>query len=108
MERTRRHNIEGTVLDILLQYDEGSGKYMEIYPDFIETPIYTPAGYPILFTGEDACAYAESADGGPCIDCGSCRFYRQAPNTLIGVCGHPQKRCKSERQCKMEDKEEKK
>lgn len=106
MEKTRRHNIEGTVLDILLQYDEDSGKYMEIYPDFIETPIYTPEGYPILFTGEDACTYAESVEGEPCIDCGSCRFYRQAPNTLIGVCGHPKKRCNEEKQYNTEYEEE--
>ena len=27
-------------------------------------------------------------DAGACIDCGSCVHYRQAPDTLLGVCGH--------------------
>lgn len=92
MELTRQYNLEGAVLEIPLRYDSLSHMYLEVYPDFIQNPVYTPAGQPILFTGEDACALARSADGEPCLDCGSCRFYRQAAETLIGVCGHEQKR----------------
>ncbi|HIR50921.1 MAG TPA: hypothetical protein IAA53_06510 [Candidatus Avoscillospira avicola] len=92
MELTRQYNLEGTVLEIPLRYDSLSHMYLEVYPDFIQNPVYTPAGQPILFTGEDACALARSADGEPCLDCGSCRYYRQAAETLIGVCGHEQKR----------------
>ena len=41
-----------------------------------------------MLTVEDACPYGETADGSRCIDCGSCRHYRQAPDALVGVCGH--------------------
>lgn len=92
MEKTRHYDIEGTLLEIPLHYDELAQMYVEIYPDFIENPVYTPEGCPILFTGEDACAYAESRDGERCIDCGSCRFYRQSLHTWIGVCGHEKNR----------------
>ena len=92
MEKTRRYDIEGTILEIPLCYDQQARMYIEVYPDFVEKPVYTPAGFPIFFTGEDACAYAEALDGEPCLDCGSCRFYRQAPHTWIGVCGHEKRR----------------
>ena len=92
MGKTRQYNIEGVLLKIPLCYDELAGREIEIFPDFIENPVYTPEGCPILFTGEDACAYGEALDGAPCTDCGSCSFYRQTPDTLIGVCGHEQKR----------------
>lgn len=91
MRKARRYNIDGLLIDIPLLYDESCGKYMEIYPDFIENPVYTPEGYPIMFTGEDACDCAEPADGEVCLDCGSCVFYRQTENTLIGVCRHEKK-----------------
>ena len=92
MDKTRRYNIEGTSLEIPLRYDEFARMYVEDYPDFAENPVYTPEGCPILFTGEDACPYGEPADSEPCIDCGSCRFYRQAPGTWIGVCGREERR----------------
>ena len=93
MEKTRHYDIEGAILEIPLRYDERAQMYVEVYPDFLEEPVYTPAGYPILFTGEDACPYAEPVvDGEPCTDCGSCRFYRQALGAWIGVCGHEKKR----------------
>ena len=92
MGKTRQYNIEGALLEIPLCYDELTGREIEIFPDFIENPVYTAQGHPVLFTGEDACTYGKSPDGTPCIDCGSCRFYRQTPGTLIGVCKHEQKR----------------
>lgn len=92
MEKTRRYNIEGAILNIPLRYDKLSRMEIEEYPDFLEHPIYTPAGYPLMLTCEDACSHAETVGGELCIDCGSCRFYRQAPNTLIGVCGHEKMR----------------
>lgn len=92
MELIRHYEIEGLGLDIPLVYDTLSHMYLEMYPDFVEHPAYTPGGQPIYFTGEDACPLARAADGGECLDCGSCRYYRQAPGTLIGVCGHEQKR----------------
>ena len=93
MEKTRQYSIEGVLLEIPLRYDEVTGREIEIFPDFIENPVYTPDGCPVLFTGEDACGYGEAPDGTPCIDCGSCRFYRPAgPHTWIGVCLHEKNR----------------
>ncbi len=92
MEKLRRYNVEGTVIEIPIKYDELSGMYIEEYPDFINNPVYTSENSPIMFTGEDACEYAETLTEEPCFDCGSCRFYRQLSNTLIGVCGHEKKK----------------
>lgn len=91
MKKTRRHNIEGAVLDIPVRYDERTGREIEEYPDLLEHPVYTPAGERVLLTIEDACPHAKlSADG--MRDCGSCLYYRQAPGTLLGVCGHEKRR----------------
>ena len=88
MAKTRRHEIEGAVLDVPLRYDQRTGRELEEYPDLISRPVYTPAGERVMLTVEDACPLAElRADG--MRDCGSCRHYRQAPDALIGVCGHP-------------------
>ena len=92
MEKSRRYELGGLVLDIPLRYDELSHMYIEEYPDFITNPAYTAEGCPVMFTGEDACAYAEADDGRSCADCGDCRFYRQFPDSLIGVCYHSKKR----------------
>lgn len=92
MGKTRQYTIEGVLLEIPLCYDGLSGREIEIFPDFIENPVYTAQGRPVLFTGEDACEYSEASDSAPCIDCGSCRFYRQTPGALLGVCLHEQKR----------------
>ena len=91
MKKTRRHNIEGAVLDIPLRYDERTGREIEEYPDLLREPVYTPAGERVLLTIEDACPLAElRADG--MRDCGSCFYYRQVPGTLLGVCGHEKRR----------------
>ena len=88
MAKTRRHEIEGAVLDVPLRYDQRTGRELEEYPDLMACPVYTPAGERVMLTVEDACPLAElRADG--MRDCGSCRHYRQAPDALIGVCGHP-------------------
>ncbi len=93
MEQTRRYELDGLILDIPLRYDERSGQYLEEYPDFIEHPMWTPAGSPVMFSGEEACPRAEEAEPGGCPDCGACRHYRRAGEyTLIGVCRHPDKR----------------
>ncbi len=93
MKKTKKYNIEGVMLTIPLRYDEISGRYMEVYPDFIKDPVYTPEGRPIMLTLEDACAFGEKKDANEgLVDCGSCRFYRQVQSALIGVCGCEKKR----------------
>lgn len=88
MTRTRRHNIEGAYLDVPLRYDPQAQMDIEEYPDLVEHPLYTPAGERVMLTVEDACELGETADGTRCIDCGSCIHYRQALDSLLGVCGH--------------------
>lgn len=93
MAETRRYEFEGVVLEIPLRYDPLSRMYIEEYPDFVREPVYTPAGCPVLFSGEDACPCGEASDGGDCPDCGSCRFFRPAgEHTWFGVCGHAARR----------------
>ena len=72
-----------------MRYDQRTGRELEEYPDLMARPVYTPAGERVMLTVEDACPHGEGAEGSRCIDCGSCRHYRQAPGTLVGVCGHP-------------------
>ena len=89
MGRAVHYNIEGAEFDVPIRYDETTRRERELLPDFLETPVYTPSGERVMLTIEDACAHAEPADGEiQCVDCGSCRYYRQVPDTLLGVCGH--------------------
>lgn len=97
MEKTRRYEFEGVVLEIPLRYDPLSQMYIEEYPDFAQEPIYTPAGCPVLFIGEDACSLGEGIHGEHCSDCGSCRYFRPADaHTWFGVCGHEKRRHNNE------------
>ena len=84
MKRTRRHDIAGAILDVPLRYDARTQMDIEEYPDLIKYPLYTPAGERVMLTIEDACDLGETADGVQCIDCGSCVYYRQAPDSLLG------------------------
>ncbi len=97
MEKVKRYEIEGTILDIPMYWEERSQKYLEDYSGLIENPAYTPEGRPILLTIEDACRYSEPAEGEPrCIDCGSCVYFRQPRGSLLGVC-HNEKMCSGAR-----------
>ncbi len=87
MDNTRSYEIEGLKLDIPVQKDENTSKLIEIYPDFIEEPIWTPKGHRVLFCGTDACPTAAEATPGGCPDCGSCKYFkRAAERTWFGIC----------------------
>ena len=87
MDKTVRFEIEGTIIELPLKYDERSQKYLEDYRDIIENPVRTPEGRPILLTIEDACSYAEMIDDRQAsVECSTCRYYRHTPGTLLGVC----------------------
>lgn len=99
MEQTVHYNIEGARFDVPVYYDELAGRETEHLPDLLKNPIYTPSGERIMLTIEDACKNASPADGETrCIDCGSCRYYRQTPGTLLGVCGHAAMRQRTDTQ----------
>ena len=106
MEKTNRYDIEGVVLDIPLRLDEYSQKHLDDYSDFIEHPVCTPEGRPILLTIEDACPYAEMVDDdSTSIDCGSCIHFRQPTGSLLGVCHNEKMRSSSANQMDPESKE---
>ena len=62
-------------------------KYLEDYREVIDNPVRTPEGRPILFTFDDACAYAEMVDSEPTsVECSTCCYFRHTPGSLLGVC----------------------
>lgn len=87
MRKTTRFEIEGAILEVPLYYDKFAKMSIERYPDLLRHPVYTPEGYRVMITIEDACPHAEMVNDAPLsIDCGACKHYRQAPGTLLGVC----------------------
>ncbi len=94
-----KYEIESFELCIPLLYDEKSSKYIEDYREYIENTKYTPAGFRIMFAGEDACKFSEENIPGGCPDCGSCKYYKRAgEHTLIGICTNEFKRFKEEKE----------
>ena len=87
MKKTRQHDIEGAILDIPRATTNRPGWSSRSILTFWSTLVDTPAGERVMLTIEDACPYAKLKEGGM-RDCGSCIYYRQAPGTLLGVCGH--------------------
>ncbi len=108
MEKAKRYEIEGRILDIPVHWDERSQQYLEDYSSLIENPVYTLEGRPILLTIEDACRYSEPAEDEPrCIDCGSCVYFRQPRGSLLGVCHNEKTRSDAKLiQVKTNEKEE--
>lgn len=107
MGKIRRYTIEGTILEIPIYWEERSQRYLEDYSCLLEHPVHTKDGYPIFLTIEDACPDAEMQDVDPSsIDCGSCRYYRQTPGTLLGVCRNEKRRWDADIRKSDERKEE--
>ena len=93
MGKINRYDFEGEVVEVPLLWDDCSQTWQEDYENFIEYPVYTPAGRPIFLTIEDACPYADMVDDDPLsIDCGSCRYYHQFPGSLLGICKNEKQR----------------
>ena len=49
MPTSRHYEFEGVKIDIPMHYDEKAKMYIEDFPDFVENPLYTPAGCPVMF-----------------------------------------------------------
>lgn len=54
---------EGLTLKIPLAWDESCGMYVLDYPDYLEQPAYTPDGWRVMLTYEDACPHADLPPG---------------------------------------------
>ena len=84
-KKHRIYQIDGDFLEVLFEYDEESGQYFGDYPDFEETPRYTPSGRPWVNVTIEGCPHADQEYD----DCGSCQYMRREhPMDLIGVCDH--------------------
>ena len=88
MRNTKRLEIGDAVLEVPFYYDKRSKMDIERYPNLIRHPVYTPEGYWMMLTIEDACPQADLQPG-VCQDCGSCNHYTQLDDTWIGVCHSP-------------------
>ena len=83
MEKVKRHEFEGEVIEVPIYWDDHLQREVESYEGYYDGPVYTP----------DACPQAEMVDDDPAsIDCGSCRHYHQFPGSLLGVCKNEQRK----------------
>ena len=64
---------------------------MEIYPNFLETPVYTNDGFPFVTQMQEPCEHYKKKGTDSDRDCGSCA-YMEYGDELIAVC-----RCKKNR-----------
>ncbi len=97
MQKTKIRSFccDGDVVEIEFRSDEAGQRYFGLYPDFEESPRFTPNGRPWVNAMQDACEHGSNrfSPGDPCIDCGSCwHFQKESEGDLIGVCDHENKR----------------
>jgi len=92
LKRYIDYDFEGTLVRVASEYDVHTGMYIDEYPDFEETPIYTPSGKPLVAAMQDQCSKAKPMSSDT--DCGSCQFF--TPNKtgdLIGICANEERKC---------------
>ena len=79
-------------------YEDIDRKYdpVEIYPDFIENPIYTDDGFPFITLMQSPCQHFKRINDDPEHDCGNCE-YMERGDELIAVC-----RCPKNQVCRNE------
>ncbi len=89
MAKVKFYEIDGMGIEIPLEWDSMSEKYLEVYDELIKNPKITPLGYPIVTITQDACSFAP--DG--VTDCWSCPHYESAgEHTCFGSCRNEQNR----------------
>jgi len=97
---TRVFSFDGDSCEVVFRYDPDFGKYFGEYPDFEETPKFTPRGRPWVTAMQDGCKHGQNKDDSAnrCLDCGSCIFfYRERLEDLIGICKN-EKKCETRRE----------
>ncbi len=90
----------GKTFPIYYGYYEESDRYskypdpVEVFPNFLENPLYTDTGYPFVTAIQCPCKYFKKTRD---INdrCGDCAFYEQGEE-LIGICKHKTRRSKIE------------
>lgn len=88
---SRRFDFDGVVLEFPSRIDAASGVEIVSWPDFEETPHYTPEGFRIMLSLDGPCAFSVPAHDGRCLECGSCFHFQRIPGELIGTCRSPQR-----------------
>lgn len=84
--------IDTDICEVVFKFDPEAERYIGDYPDFEQSPRYTPQGFKWINATQDGCKagvhkYYPEKD---CLDCGSCSFFTtEKSGDLIGVCGHP-------------------
>ena len=97
MNKMARVNIERAELIISIYYGELAKKDIEMYPDLLEKPVYTPSGGGVMLTIEDVRRYSEpSEDERRSMDCGSRVYFRRPHGSLLGVCHNEKMRSGAE------------
>lgn len=71
------------------EFERESGEPIPIYPDFGNSPVYTPDGRPFVTQMQELCEHGESHFAEGC--CADCRYYCDGEE-LIGVCDCPENR----------------
>ncbi len=90
-KKFRHYEIEGTSFDVPMYYDELAKKDLEVFPDIVETPIYTEKGHRIVLCLEDACEFAEAIES-RCIECAECKYFDRVEDSLLGICRNKKRR----------------
>ncbi len=63
-----------------------------IYPDFLQSPQYTPDGYPFVTVYQEVCVHYKQKETVSCEDwCADCQWLEQH-ETYIGICKCPLRR----------------
>lgn len=85
MTKIRIVSLDQDTFELKYIYNEELEKYFGEYPDFNETPRYTPNGKPWVNVTDEDCPYCEGEYG----DCGSCPYLlKEQEKDLIGICTH--------------------
>ena len=81
--KQRVYTLDGDTVTVEFTYNAESDMFFGDYPDFAETPRFTPQGRRWVNVTDDSCIFAD----GEYDDCGSCRFFRaERAGDLIGIC----------------------
>lgn len=93
-ELYKRIHLHGVTFEILYGYYEEidrTGEPVQIYPDFLKTPTYTPDGSPFVTLMQDTCQFYKPRRHSTEPDCSTCQYLERGEE-LIGICRCPHNR----------------
>lgn len=82
-QKSRIYCLDNDTLVVNYKFDKEAQMFLGDYPDFSETPRFTPNGRPWRNAFYTECKYSSENYG----DCGTCKFFiKENPQDIIGVC----------------------